>query len=129
MVTVDLMEASMSRSRLIVLLLFAIILAIPIVTLVSMMAVFPILFFGYIAAVTNFGPIALLATAGINRIGLKLNLEKLADMWMGCAILWVGCAYGLSHWGDVGGSLGARNEPYLKMLFFPYVLLYGYLAN
>lgn len=103
--------------------------AIPIVTFVSLMVVFPILFYGYIAIIANFAPIPLLIVAGLSPASLPSRFHSFVDQWKGCAILWVGAAYGLAHMGDAAATMGARNEPYLKVLFIPYVMLYDYLIG
>jgi hypothetical protein len=61
----------------------------------------------------------------VRRIGLRLDTARLLEKWQFSAVLWIGCAYGLSHWGDAGQTIGARNIPYLKVLFAPYLYLLG----
>lgn len=103
----------------------SLILAIPMVTLVSSMVVFPMLAFAALGIFANAGPVLLLAAAGLRRTGLSLDTSSLIEKWQFCAVVWVGCAYGLSHWGDVGSTIGARNLPYLKVLFAPCFYLLG----
>ena len=116
----------MSRPRLIFSCVVAAFFAIPIVTLVSMTVVFPILFYGVLAAVANFGGPVLLAASGLQKLGFRFDLQKHLDGWSQCSIIWSGCALGISRWGDVGASLGAKNSPFFEILFAPYLLLMGY---
>jgi hypothetical protein len=104
----------------------AIVLAIPIVTFISAMVVFPLAFYAILAIIANAGlPIAVLILA-LRPFGFDIRPGRLSRKWMYCSILWVGCAYGLSHWGDVASSMGAKNTSYVHMLFAPYRLLLGY---
>lgn len=116
----------MSRTRLTIVIVAALIFAIPFVTFISMMVVFPILFYGLIAAVANFGPPLLLVAFGLERTGWQVKAQGLFETWQVCGILWVGCAFGISRWGDVAASMGARNMPFLEVLFAPWLLLLGY---
>lgn len=115
----------LTRQQWIAAVALALVLAIPIVTFVSAMVIFPILVFGAIGLFANVAPLLLLAAAGLRRLGLPLGMGRLLELWQFCAIVWIGCAYGLSHWGDVARTMGARNIPYLKVLFAPYLLLLG----
>ncbi|MBH0236344.1 hypothetical protein [Methylobrevis albus] len=116
----------MSRTRLTIAIAAALFFAIPFVTFISMMVVFPILFYGLIAAVANFGPPLLLAAFGLAHAGWRVKAQGLYETWQVCSILWVGCAFGIAHWGDVAASMGARNTPFLEVLFAPWLLLLGY---
>ena len=104
---------------------FSVILAIPFVTFVSSMVVFPILVFGAIGIVANFAPPLLLLAACFNRLGLSLGTRRMLELWQFSAIIWIGCAFGLARWGDVASTMGGRNIPYLKVLFAPYRYLLG----
>ena len=114
------------KSRLIVACVASLVLAIPLVTLMSALVVFPLLFYGLLAVIANFGPIAILATRAL---GLGAAHCKVLEAWTFCAIIWVGCAYGLSHWGDAGSTLGAKNSPYFEMLLAPYFILFKYVTG
>lgn len=115
----------LTRWRLIAAIVLSLVLAIPHVTLIASLVVFPIFVFGALGIFANVGPILLLAVAGLRRIGLRLDSARLLEKWQFCAVLWIGCAYGLSHWGEAGQTLGAHNIPYLKVLFAPYLYLLG----
>jgi hypothetical protein len=119
----------MSRNRLIGLVAVSIILAIPIVTLISALVVFPLIVYFAFAAVACFGPLAIAAAIALERLGIGGLRARVTEMWASCSILWVGCAFGLSRWGDAGSAIGARNEPYFKVLFLPYTTLYKYLIG
>ena len=119
----------MTKSRLIFAGVIAAIFAIPMVTLVSMMVVFPIIFYAVIAAIANFGPLVLLPMYGLQRLGYRVDPTPAFEGWLYCSIIWVGCAFGFAHWGDVGASIGARNMPYFDVLFAPYRLLLGYVLG
>lgn len=119
----------MSKTRLYVALAASVVLAIPMVTLISSFVVFPILFYAVLAIVANFGPVAYAATLGARRIGIPLDSEPLREAILYCGIIWVGCAYGLSRWGDVGQTIGAKNEPYFEMLFAPWVIAFRHLMT
>jgi hypothetical protein len=115
----------MTRSRLILAGVIAAFFAIPMVTLVSMMVIFPIIFYAVIAAIANFGPLVLLAMYDLQRLGYRVDPQPAFEAWVTCSIIWVGCAFGFAHWGDVGSTIGARNMPYFEVLFAPYRLLLG----
>ncbi len=119
----------MSGWRLKVALIASIVFAFPIVTLVSSFVVFPIVFYGALAIIANFAPVAILASAGLTRLGMSINRTPLIEAWLYCGTIWIGCAYGLSHWGDVGGTIGAQNQPYFEMLFAPWRILIAYLIR
>lgn len=116
----------MSRARLIFAVVIAAIFAIPMVTLVSMMVVFPIIFYAVIAAIANFGPLVLLPMYGLQRLGYRVDLTRAFEGWVYSSIIWAGSAFGFAHWGDVGSTIGAKNMPYFDVLFAPYRLLLGY---
>jgi hypothetical protein len=101
----------MTKSRLIFAGIFAAIFAIPMVTLVSMMVVFPIIFYAVIAAIANFGPLVLLPMYALQRLGYRVDPTQAFEGWVYCSIIWVGCAFGFAHWGDVGASIGAATCP------------------
>jgi hypothetical protein len=119
----------MSGVRLRVALVASVVFAFPIVTLVSSMLVFPILFYAAIAIVANFGPLAILATHGLSRLGLRVDRAAVFEAWAYCSIIWVGCAFGISRWGEVGRSLGARNQPFFEVLFAPWRMLIEYVMR
>ena len=90
---------------------------------------FPNLIFCGIGAIANSGPIAILGSRRLSRLGLPINHAAIIAAWLYCGIIWIGCAYGLSHWGDVGRILGAQNHPYFEVLFAPWRMLIGYLIG
>ena len=115
----------MTRSRLIFAGVAAAFFAIPMVTLVSLMVVFPIIFYAVLAAIANFLPLVLLGMYGLNRLGYRFDVQKVFEGWVYCTIIWAGCAVGMSHWGDVGSTIGAKNMPYWEVFFSPWRLLLG----
>ena len=115
----------LSRRQWIAAIALSLILAIPLVTLISSFVVFPLLVFAALGIFANAAPVLLLAAEGLRRMGLRVDSTRLLEKWLFCAVLWIGCAYGLSHWGDAGSTIGARNLPYLKVLFAPYLYLLG----
>jgi hypothetical protein len=118
----------MSRLRLSVAVIASVILAFPLVTLASSLVVFPMLFYFGIGIFANFGPIVILVLALLSRLGLSVNRDALVEAWIFCSIIWIGCAFGLSRWGEVGRTLGAKNHPYFDVLFFPWHMLIKYLT-
>jgi hypothetical protein len=119
----------MSRTRLIVAVVASAVLAVPMVTFVSALVVFPLLFYAGLAIVACYAPLAILATSAFERNGPRLRTARLIETWQYCSIIWVGCAFGLSRWGYAASSMGGRNEPYLKVLLFPYWLVYEYVRS
>ena len=103
----------------------AAVLAIPLVSFFSAMLIIPLLAYFACAAVANFGPLVLAALAGLHLLGRGPRLDWFFEAWLICTILWIGAAYGLAHWGDAGSPMGAKNIPYLKVLFAPYLLIAG----
>lgn len=115
----------MNTFRLTAAMVGAAILAIPLVSSISAVFVIPLLVYLACAAVANFGPLILAAVAGLRLFGRGPRLERLFEIWLICTILWIGAAWGIAHWGDAGSSMGAKNIPYLKVLFAPYLLIAG----
>lgn len=110
----------MSKRRLITALVIAAILAIPSVNMLGAMLMLPLAFYVLFALIANFGPVAILAVHGLAAAGLPIGHHALAVHWLFFGIIWIGCAFGMSRWGDAGASIGGRNEPYLNILFFPW---------
>lgn len=100
-------------------------LAIPITTLVLSVFYFPIFVFAAIGIFANVAPLLLLAAAGLCRLGITVGTGQLLGIWQFFGTVWIGCAYGLSRWGDVGSVFGGQNTPYLEMLFAPWFYLFG----
>lgn len=100
--------------------------AVPIVTFVSAMVVFPILFYGALAIFVNVGLLALPIAYSLRRFGVFSMSPALWQKWILSAIVWSGCAFGIAHWGDVGATMGATNTPFLKVFFAPVLMLFGY---
>ncbi|NIJ40962.1 hypothetical protein FHS78_001243 [Parvibaculum indicum] len=115
----------MNTFRLTAAMAVAAILAVPLVSFFSAMLIVPLLACFACAAVTNFGPFVLAVLAGLRLFGRSPRLDWFFEAWTICTILWIGAAYGLAHWGDAGSSMGAKNIPYLKVLFAPYLLMAG----
>lgn len=115
----------MSRVRLYTAIVAAIILAIPVVTFVSALVVFPLLVYALFAIVANFAPLVILAARGARKLGRNVDVSQVVEAWKYSAIIWVGCAFGLSRWGDVASTMGATNTPYLKVLLAPYLFILG----
>ncbi len=115
----------MSRTRLITACVGAALMAVPMFSLISAMVVFPLAFYGLIAIVANFGLVLVLLLESLSRAGLRLPSRYVAETWASCSIMWLGCAFGLSRWGDAGASIGGRNTPYFEVLFAPWNILFG----
>ena len=115
----------MPRHKLYIAIAASVIFAIPLVTFVSALVIFPLFFYGFLALFANFGPIALAIATGIEKLGMRVGRNRLYETWAYCGIMWIGCAYGLARWGDAAQLMGARNQPYFKVLFAPYVYLFG----
>jgi hypothetical protein len=118
----------MSRLRLSVAVIGSVILAFPLVTLVSSFVVFPMLFYFAIGIFANFGPNAILMVHLLSQLDLPINRDAMVEAWIFCSIIWIGCAFGLSRWGDVGRTLGAKNQPYIDVPFLPWHMLIKYLT-
>ncbi len=99
------------------------------VTLVSLMVVFPIIFYAVLAAIANFAPPVLLVMYGLQRLGYRVDPQPVFEGWVYCTIIWAGCAFGMSHWGDVGSTIGAKNMPFWEVFFSPWRLLLGFLVG
>lgn len=115
----------LTRNQLWVSCIAGLVLAIPLVSFMAMLVVFPILFFGAIAIVANFWPIGI--AIGSALFGNSRWLERTTQAWQMCAIMWIGSAIGISNWGSVASSLGAKNMPVLEVLFMPWIALVRYL--
>jgi hypothetical protein len=113
----------MSRTRLITACIGAAVMAIPLFSVVSAMVVFPLALYGLMAIVANFGLLVVLVLEGLSRYGIRLDARSMAETWAYYSIMWVGCAFGLSRWGDAGASMGLRNTPYFEVLFAPWHIL------
>lgn len=117
--------AVMNRFKLGAAFVGAVLLAIPALNFVSTMVIFPILIYAVFALVANLAPPVLAAGYGLRALGFDFAMTRLRNAWVYCTILWIGCAYGLSHWGDAARSMGGKNIPYLKVLFAPYLMALG----
>lgn len=117
----------MSRARLITACIGAVLMAVPMFSLMSAMVVFPLAFYGLIAVVANFGLVVVLLFEGLSRRGFRLKTRSVAETWVYCSIMWLGCAFGLSRWGDAGASIGGRNTPYAEVLFAPWNILLAHM--
>lgn len=110
----------MSKKRLYTAIIGATLLAIPTLNFISALVVFPLAVYALFAIVTNFAPILIVGAKS-----LGMNSSKLLENWKYFGILWIGCAFGLSRWGDAGASMGGENVPYLKIFFAPWLMLFG----
>ncbi len=119
----------MSRAKLITAVVGALFFAIPSVTLISAMVIFPLIMFALFAIVANFAPVAILAARGFSAAGIPIDDTALIRNWIYFGILWLGTAFGLSRWGDAGASIGGKNMPYFDMLFLPWHTLATYLVG
>lgn len=115
----------LTRGQLIGAVGLAAILAIPMVTFVSAMVVFPILAFGLLAILANVAFPLLIVERGLRSRGRVLMSNALAARAEFAVILWIGCAFGLSHWGSVARSMGANDLSYPRVLFAPVLMLFG----
>lgn len=109
----------MSRKQLAFSIIVALIFAIPMVTFISVFAMFPLIFYALVAVFVIFGWIPLFLTKPLERIGIRWDYLAYAVKWQMFFIIWAGCAFGLSHWGMMGSAVGAKNEPYLKVFLWP----------
>lgn len=103
----------------------AVILAIPTVNFISAFVVFPLFVYALFALVANVAPVILAPMALTGRLDASALGQKLLETWQYFGIMWIGCAFGLSRWGDAGASMGGQNIPYLKVLFAPWLYLFG----
>lgn len=114
------------RLHLIAALCLAGIFAIPMVTLVSSMVVFPILFYGLLAIAVNVGLLILPFAFALNWFGLCKIDQDLWHAWLLSAIVWTGCAFGFANWGYAGATIGAKDKPFLDVFFAPILMVLGY---
>jgi hypothetical protein len=101
----------MSRLRQSVAVIASVILAFPLVTLASSFVVFPMLFY--------FATGILASCRGSACRSIVMPSSRRGSS--------AACACGLSRWGDVGRTLGAKNQPYFDVLLFPWHMLIKYL--
>ncbi|MCB1521518.1 MAG: hypothetical protein KDJ37_13210 [Hyphomicrobiaceae bacterium] len=113
------------RSQLITAFGLALVFAIPMVTLISCMVVFPILFYGALAIFVNVGLLALPLVLGLDLAGLAIVSENARNKWILATIIWTGCAVGISNWG-AASSIGGKDTPFLEVFFAPIVMLLGF---
>lgn len=117
----------LTRAQLIVSVGAALVLAIPVVTFVSAMVLFPLLFFAALAITANLGLLVAGAMKALQAAGVRRSVPlALVQKWQMCSIMWLGCAFGLSHWGSAARSLGARDLPYFNVLFSPVLFAMGH---
>lgn len=119
----------MSRARLITAVVFAGILAMPGINMLGAMLMIPLPFYVLLALIANFGPVLILAARSLAVAGLPVGHRALVAHWGFFGIIWIGCAYGMSRWGDAGASIGGKNAPYFDMLFFPWHSLIAHLTR
>ncbi|MCB1490869.1 MAG: hypothetical protein KDJ77_03565 [Rhodobiaceae bacterium] len=111
------------RHQLIIALIIAGVFALPPVTLISMLVVFPILFYGALAIYVNLGVFALPVAYALHRYGIHSTSPQAWHKWILAAIVWTGCSIGFANWGTVGSAIGARNTPLVEVFFAPVVML------
>lgn len=114
------------RSQIIAAVCIAVFFAIPMVTLISCMVIFPIFFYGALAIFVNAGLLALPLVYGLQQLGLHTVKTEHWHTWMLSVIVWIGCAFGFANWGLVGSTMGAKNQPFLDVFFSPILMLLGF---
>ncbi|TCR69743.1 hypothetical protein [Bosea sp. BK604] len=115
----------MAKARLYFVIGSALLLAVPLVSFVSGLVIFPIAFYAVLAIIANAGLPVVVAGAALRQLGFAIGPSRYYEGWLHCSILWLGCAHGLSHWGDAAASMGGRNIPYFDVLFAPYRFVLG----
>lgn len=104
----------------------ALFLAIPFITFISALVVFPLALYAMFAIVANAGFVIMAAAALLQWADVRLPLAPaLIAKWRDCSIIWAGMAFSISRWGDVASSMGAKNTPFLDVLFAPLLYLAG----
>jgi hypothetical protein len=96
------------------------VLAVPLVSFISGIVVFPVLIYLALALIANFLPIGVLAARVFG-----FDWENMFATWIYSTVIWAGCAHGLARWGDVARSMGSKTAPYLDVLFAPILHLLG----
>jgi hypothetical protein len=105
----------------------SVLLSLPTVNLMFIVITFGAgLFFMIGAAFFAFlGPIAVLLAALTSF--LKLTSWRVfrfaVVLWISAFIVHVGQTHGRSRWGDVGSTIGGKNEPYKKLFWEPVVFI------
>ncbi len=117
-----------SRARLISAVCAALIFAIPLVTFISCMVVFPIAIYAAIAVFVNVGFLFLPLVLGASQGRWTVAKEQLWHRWILLTIFWFGCSIGFANWGSAASSMGARNQPFLEVFFAPIVMALRYLT-
>lgn len=114
------------RSHLIIAFCIAAVFAVPLVTFVSCLVVFPIVFYGALAVAVNVGLILLPLAVFLDWSGIYRVDAEVWHKWLLAAIIWTGCAIGFANWGVVASTMGAKNKPFLDVFFSPILLVLGY---
>lgn len=120
---------SLSKSRLATAVVAAMFLAVPGINLLAFMLIFPVLFFAIVALVASLAPLAILAAAGLQALGLRFDVSPLVEAWIYCTILWIGSALGMSGWEIAGRAIGAKGAPFLETLFLVWIAGYRWLIG
>jgi hypothetical protein len=83
------------------------------------------LIFLAVGFVALLGPLAVAIYAVMARLGRASweNLWAMVNVWVCALIVHVGTSYGQSHWGDVGGTMGAKNMPYVESFLSPFIFI------
>ncbi|WP_317057684.1 hypothetical protein [Roseovarius rhodophyticola] len=115
----------MNRRKRNIAIVTAVILAIPTVNFISALVVFPIAIYALFAIVANFAPLVFVPLAAAGRLEASTLGGKLMEKWQYFSIMWLGCSFGISRWGDAAASMGGQNTDYLKVLFAPWFYLFG----
>ncbi len=97
-------------------------LSIHIVSFFGAAAVIPIFFYIWIAVASNFLPVVVFGLTVMQREQARNLAKYLTVYWVYWTIMWVGCAHGLSRWGDLD-ALNTQNQPYTQVLFQPWIYL------
>jgi hypothetical protein len=102
----------------------SLILAQPAVSFLLLIFSFGLLYLPMVAIglVALLGPLAMLIHAGLSWFG-RVNWRILlftVNIWACALIVHVGLSCGQSRWGDVGGTMGAKNMPYAESFLSPF---------
>lgn len=67
------------------------------------------------------GPILLLMCAALAyfRIASWDSFKFVATLWLAALIVHAGFSHGMSRWGDVAGTMGGNNVPYIEAFLSP----------
>lgn len=115
----------LTRTQLWVSIIAALLLAIPGVSLLCVMVMFPIIFFAAIAIIASFWLIPI--GIGYAVLGPSPWVRRMMQAWQMCTIMWIGASAGISRWDNAGAAIGAKGGPFLSILFMPWQAVVSYL--